>query len=314
MTESSAPAASPETGQIDPVRVARGIRSRSLRKSLELDGGYLSQSCSSAEILAVLYTRLMRLGPSIAPPMPPPYSGVPGPDNPDHFPGDRYNGPHTPELDRFIFSPTHYSLSLYCALVEIGRLDAAALDLVEVDGHVMERIGAEHSPGIAVTSGSFGQSLSQAAGIAFARREKGETGHTWIFMSDGELQEGQTWETVASCSFHGIDNLTAIIDVNGQQCDGEMESIMQTEPIVERLEAFGANVLEIDGNDIDALTAIPEARIPGKTLFAVARTNPMCGMPELEPRLPELHYVIFSDPEEKQRFERRLSLLEGAAL
>ncbi len=292
--------------------MALGVRARSLRKSLELNGGYLSQSCSSAEILAVLYTRLMNLGPSAAPPMPPPYSGVPGPNNPDHFPGDRYNGLRTPETDRFIFSPTHYSLSLYCTLIEIGRLDAAALGLVEVDGHVMERIGAEHSPGIAVTSGSFGQSLSQAAGIAFARRAKGESGHTWVFMSDGELQEGQTWESVASCSFHGLDNLTAIIDVNGQQCDGEMESIMQTEPIVDRLEAFGANVLEIDGNDIDALAAIPQARRAGKTLFVVARTNPMCGMPELEPRLPELHYVIFSDVEEKVRFARRLELLEGA--
>ena len=312
MPKSDAPVKDHAVNGHDPARVSLGIRARSLRKALELDGGYLSQSCSSAEILAVLYTRLMRLGPSAAPTMPPPFCGVPGPGNPDHLPGDRYNGLRTPDSDRFIFSPTHYSLSLYCTLVEVGRLDEAALDLVEVDGHVMERIGAEHSPGIAVTSGSFGQSLSQAAGIAFARREKGESGHTWVFMSDGELQEGQTWESVASCSFHGLDNLTAIIDVNGQQCDGEMESIMQTEPIVGRLEAFGANVLEIDGNDIEALTAIPAARVPGKTLFVVARTDPKCGMPELEPRLPELHYVIFSDLDEKRLFERRLDLLEQA--
>ena len=238
---------------------------------------------------------------------------MPSAHNPDHFDGDRYNGPRAPDLDRFIFSPTHYSLALYSALVEVGRLSPAALSQVEEDGAVMERIGAEHSPGIAITSGSFGQSLSQAAGIAFARRVKGESGRTWLFMSDGELQEGQTWEAVAACAFHDLDNLTVIIDANGQQVDGLLDSVMRTEPIAGRLDAFGARVLEIDGNDIDALLAIPQSHSPGQTLFVIARTDPMRGIPEMAPRLPELHYVIFSDPEEQTAFERRLSILKAQA-
>ena len=295
---------------LDTAQVALGIRIWTLRKALELDGGYVSQGLSSAEILASLYTRLLNIGPSLAPPLPLPFGGTPSAHNPGHRSGDLYNGARSSHFDRFIFSPTHYSLALYATLVEVGRLDPTAMDLVEVDGAVMERIGAEHSPGIAITSGSFGQSLSQAAGIAYARRVNGETGHTWIFISDGELQEGQTWEAVAACGFHKLDNLTVIIDANGQQVDGPIDAGMQTEPIGGRLAAFGANVLEIDGHDLNALANIPHHRKAGSTLFVIARTDPMREVPELAPRMPELHYVIVSDEEERARLTGRLVKLQ----
>src|SRR5262245_28703510 len=105
-------------------RVAQAVRRRVLEHTVRHNGGYLSQACSAAEILATLYTRVMRLGASQAPLIPLPFRGVPGRHNPDHFSGARYNGPRAAHLDRFFFSPVHYALVLYATLIETGRMSA----------------------------------------------------------------------------------------------------------------------------------------------------------------------------------------------
>lgn len=294
----------------DPRVIAGRIRLRALRQVIENKGGYLSQACSSAEALAVLYTKLMNIGASEGPAMPAPYQGVPGADNPDYFSGGDYNGPKTPELDRFIFSPTHYSLALYAALVEVGRLAPAALEKFEMDGGTLEMIGAEHSPGLEITSGSFGQAISQAAGMALARRLKGDAGHVWLYISDGEMQEGQTWEALASMTHHEIDNLTVLIDANGQQVDGRLEAVTAAEPMRTRIEAFGAKCLEIDGHDVEALLKIPEEREPGRPLVVICRTDPARGMEVMRDRYPEIHYVIFRSEEERGRYRDYAATLE----
>jgi len=291
--------------------VARGIRRRVLAHTLTNNGGYLSQACSSAEMLAVLYTRVMHLGPSVSPMIPRPFSGVPGADNPDYFTGGGYNGAKEAHLDRFIFSPVHYALVLYSALIEVGRLDAGALDQFNVDGSTVELIGAEHSPGHEVTAGSLGQALSQAGGIALARRLKGETGRVWVFMSDGEFQEGQTWEAFASLSFLEIDNIGIFVDVNGQQCDGKMDDVMITEPLHERLAAFGASVHSVDGHDVDALAEAASIEHPKKPLVLLARTDPCRGIDLLRARSPKLHYVRFKTDEERREYEKTLEDMGG---
>ena len=294
----------------DPREIARRIRLRALRQVIENKGGYLSQACSSAEALAVLYTNLMNIGASEGPAMPAPYQGVPGPDNPDYLSGGMYNGPKRPELDRFILSPTHYSLALYVTLVEVGRLAPATLDEFEMDGGTLEMIGAEHSPGLEITSGSFGQAISQAAGMALARRLKGDAGHVWLYISDGEMQEGQTWEALASMAHHRIDNLTVLIDANGQQVDGRLEAVTAAEPMRERIEAFGAKCVEIDGHDVEALLAIPAERETGRPLVVICRTDPVRGMEVMRDRYPETHYVIFRSEEERERYRDYASALE----
>src|SRR5581483_7495658 len=103
-------------------RVAFNIRRRVLDYVIRNNGGYLSQACSGAEILAALYTRIMKLGPSRAPMVPLPFPGVPGPDNPCFFTCSLYNGAAAPDLDRFFFSPAHYALVLYATLIEVGRM------------------------------------------------------------------------------------------------------------------------------------------------------------------------------------------------
>ena len=291
-------------------RVARAVRRRVLEHTLRNNGGYLSQACSSADVLSTLYTRIMRLGPSEAPALPPPFEGAPGPSNPDARSGAAYNGPRAPERDRFLFSPVHYALVLYAVLIEVGRLAPEALAQFNRDGSTVELIGAEHSPGHEVTAGSLAQALSQAGGIALGRKLKGEPGRVWVFMSDGEFQEGQTWEAFAALSYHGIDQLGVYVDVNAQQCDGAMEGVMAVDPLAARLEAFGAEVREVDGHDVEALANAADP-VEGKPLVVLALTDPCRGVPLLRRRAPKLHYVRFVDEAERRVYEQALAEMKG---
>ena len=292
-------------------RVAAGIRRRVLEHVLAHNGGYMSQACSSAETLATLYARVLRLGSSRAPSVPPPFSGVPGPHNPDYRTGAAYNGPRAPELDRFVFSPSHYALALYATLIEVGRMAPEGLAQFNVDGSTVEMIGAEHSPGMETTTGSLGQALSQAGGIALARRLRKETGRVWVFMSDGEFQEGQTWEAFAALAHYGLDNLGVYVDVNGQQCDGEITAVMLTQPLADRLNSFGARVCQVDGHDVEALAAPADTEPNGQPLVILAVTDPCRGVEPLRARTPRLHYLRFKDERERGPYEELLARMKA---
>jgi transketolase len=281
-----------------------------LEHTVSNNGGYLSQACSSAEILATLYTRVMRLGPSVAPPLPPDFAGVPG-SRRGIGTGAGYNGPKAPDLDRFVLSPAHYALVLYATLIEVGRLAPEALARFNQDGSTLEMIGAEHSPGMEVTTGSLGQALSQAAGIAMARRRRGDTGRVWVFMSDGELQEGQTWEALEVLAFYKLDNVGVYVDVNGQQCDGRMERVLAMEPLHAKIESFGARVFRVDGHDVEALAAPASLAPDGRPLVVLADTDPCRGIDLLRERAPYLHYVRFKSEEERQRYAEALEAMSG---
>ncbi len=290
--------------------VARGVRRRVLELTLRVGGGYMSQACSAAEILATLYTHILRLGPSEGPPLPPPYAGSPGPQTPGPTNGAAYNGPKGPALDRFVFSPVHYALVLYATLVEVGRLAPEAMLQFNRDGSRMELIGAEHSPGHEVTAGSLGLALSQAGGIALARRLRGETGRTVVFLSDGELQEGQAYEAFASFVHLGLDRVLAVVDVNGQQCDGAAESVLSGEPLARRLEGLGLRVWEVDAHDPLALSAAAEAAPkPGRPTVILAHSDPCRGLDLLRSRAPKLHYLRFRDAAERAAYEAALATL-----
>jgi transketolase len=295
----------------DAARVAAGIRRRVLERTLRHGGGYLSQACSSAEILAALYTGIMRLGPSCGPLIPRRFPGAPKRANPANFTNAAYNGPKAPHLDRFVFSPVHYALVLYAALIETGRLAEGALDELDTDGSTVELIGAEHSPGHEVTAGSLAQAVSQAGGIALARKLRKETGRVWVFMSDGEFQEGQTWEAIAALAHHGIGGLGIFVDANGQQCDGAMEDVMGAEPLAARIEAFGGAAREVDGHDVAALVRAAELPWGERPLVVVARTSPTRGLDLLRERAPFLHYVRFKSDAERSRYAAELERMGG---
>jgi transketolase len=280
--------------------IALGIRRRVFLHTMRHNGGYLSQACSAAESLALLYNEFLHLGAPTLPGMPLPFRGVPAADNPDAFTGAGYHGAFSPDYDRFIVSPAHYALVIYSALIETGRMDENALDHFNRDGSSVEMIGAEHSPGMEVTTGSLAQGLSMAAGIAWARKRKGEQGKVWVYMSDGEFQEGQTWETLAAISYHQIDNLRIIVDVNRQQCDGAMSSVLDLGDLPARVASFGITTHAINGHDLDAFRNAAASTEPGKALMILANTSPYQGMDFLKRRFPRLHYVRFKSADERQ--------------
>lgn len=281
--------------------VALGIRRRVFEHCMRNNGGYLSQACSAAEQLAWLYNEELKLGEPTLPMIPKPFGGVPSHDNADYHTGAGYNGPATPEFDRLFIAPAHYALVAYSTLIEVGRMAPEGLEMFNQDGSSVEMIGAEHSPGMEVHNGTLGIGLSTGAGLAFGRKRRSEPGRTWVYMSDGEVQEGQTWEAVQACAHHGIDNLYAIMDVNAQQCDGAMSSVMEVGDIRQRFLAFGAACIDIDGHDIQAMRDAMEEPHEGRPLIILAHTNPFHAMPILEERFPRLHYVRFKSEDERAR-------------
>jgi transketolase len=284
-------------------RVAAGIRRRVLEHTLKHNGGYLSQACSSAEILATLYTRVMNLGPVPVPIKPAPFAGVPGEGNPLYRRGDFYNGPKGPEFDRFILSPTHYSLVLYACLVETRRMDPEGFADFNKDGGILEMIGAEHSPGMEVMTGSLGQGISQAAGIALSRKLKGDRGKVWVFMSDGELQPGQVWEAMQCMAFYKLDNMGIYVDVNGYQCDGKTSQVMGIEPLEDRFKAFGCETYRVNGHDPLALARPALEPRKGKPLVVLCDTIPYKGVEPLKFRAPKFHYLRFTSDQERKTYE-----------
>ena len=289
------------TWQDEVRRVAAGIRRRVLEHTIRNNGGYLSQACSSAEILATLYVKVMDLGTIETPLVPRPFPGVPGPDNPGYFTGASFNGPG-PDHDRFFLSPAQYALVLYATLIETGRMAAEGLLQFNKDGSSVEMIGAEHSPGMETMTGSLGQGISQAAGIAMARKRKDEKGRVLIFMSDGEFQIGQTWEALQALSHHMLDNVIIYVDVNGFQCDGKMCTVMDIEPLDKRLESFGCRVLRVNGHDIKRLADAGSLTPDGRPVVVLCDTDAARGLDVLKARAPKMHYVRFTSQEEKGRY------------
>jgi transketolase len=293
--------------------IAFGIRRRVFEHTMHNGGGYLSQACSAAEQFAWLYNEELRLGDPTLPMVPKPFGGVPSAANADYRTGAGYNGPAHPIYDRLFIAPAHYALVAYATLIEVGRMAPAGLEMFNKDGSSVEMIGAEHSPGMEVHNGTLGIGLSTGAGLAYGRKRRGEPGRVWVYMSDGEVQEGQTWEAVQAAAHHGIDNLYAIMDVNRQQCDGAMDSVMNVGNIAQKLQDFGAAVVEIDGHDIEAMRRAARMPHPGKPLIILASSSPFRGMRFLERRFPNLHYVRFKSEEERNEMNAAISAELGIA-
>ena len=283
--------------------IARGIRRRVLQHSIANNGGYMSQACSSAELLSCLYGGVLNFAPLGEPIDPPSFIGVPAVGHHTYKTGQQFHGAPGAQYDRLISSPAHYALVIYAALIETGRLREDGLDHFNRDGSTVEMIGAEHSPGFETTTGSLAQALSQAGGIALARKIKKEKGNTWVFMSDGEFQEGQTYEALQAAKFHGLDKLRVIVDVNLNQCDGPMDTVMKIEPLADRIRAFGWDVTVLDGHDIPAILAASKEETKSPHML-LCYTDPVRGLPILEERKPTLHYLRFTGADERAKYEK----------
>jgi len=187
----------------------------------------------------------------------------------------RPDDPSWKERDRFILSKGHAAPLLYAALALSGYFDKSLLGTLRkigspLQGHPCSKL----LPGVEVSTGSLGQGLSIANGIAMGLKMDGLDSRVYCLLGDGETQEGQVWEAAMSASHYKLDNLCAVIDNNGLQIDGRCCDIMALEPIVDKWTAFGWNVIDIDGHDLEAIPdALDKAEtVKGKPSVIVART------------------------------------------
>jgi transketolase len=227
---------------------ARLLRIEVLKMLTEAGSGHTGGSLSAADIVAALYFYKLR-----------------------HKPGD----PKWRERDRFILSKGHAAPVLYAALALSGYFDKPLLKTLRKLGSPLQgHPCSKKLPGIEISTGSLGQGLSIANGIAIGLKLDKLSSRVYCLMGDGEIQEGQVWEAAMTASHYRLDNMCAIIDNNGLQIDGHCCDVMCIEPIVNKWQAFGWHVIDIDGHDMEAiLDAFDEAEtIKGKPTMIVART------------------------------------------
>ncbi|MEY8772178.1 transketolase [Erwinia sp. ACCC 02193] len=212
---------------------ANNIRRHALLMGQVQGQGYIGQALGAADLLAVSYFHALNFRPE---------------------------EPEWEARDRFYLSIGHYAIALYAALLEAGVLPEAERETYGSDESRLPMSGmAAYTPGMEITGGSLGHGLGIAVGACLGLKSKGSASFVYNLLSDGELNEGSTWEAAMSASHWRLDNLIALIDVNNQQADGHSSEILAFEPIVDRWRAFGWHVQRVDGNDIAALTAAFDA-------------------------------------------------------
>ncbi len=168
-------------------------------------------------------------------------------------------GPATicwPDRDRFILSKGHGAPALYAVLARLGYFPREELATLRQFGSILQgHPDSGCTPGVEIPTGSLGQGLSIANGLALATRLNRLGSRIYALLGDGEIQEGQIWEAAMTAAHYGLDNLTAILDRNRLQIDGRTAEVMSVEPLAAKWQAFGWHTLEVDGHDIPELLA-----------------------------------------------------------
>ena len=249
---------------LDPVEFARRIRAHALRMVFAAKSSHIGSCLSMADILAVLYTRVLRINPA---------------------------RPSDPERDRFILSKGHAAAILYAALAERGFFSTTALQTYcsegsDLTGHISHAV-----PGVEVSTGSLGHGLPIAVGMALVAKAEGKAIHTYCLLSDGECDEGSNWEAILFAPHHKLDNLVAIVDFNKIQSFGRVSEVLNLDPFAEKWRAFGWHTIEVDGHDIGALERVfaDAPAVRGKPTAIIAHTLKGKGVSFMEDKL-EWHY------------------------
>jgi transketolase len=249
------------------------IRRNALRMGEVQGQGYIAQALGVADVLAVSYFHALNYRPA---------------------------DPHWEERDRFLLSIGHYAIALYAALIEAGILPEDELETYGGDDSRLPMSGmAGYTPGMEITGGSLGHGLPIAIGMALGLKRKSSKSFVYTLFSDGELDEGSTWEAALSAGSYRLDNLIGIVDVNNQQADGPSTKVLNFEPLQAKFEAFNWHVQRVDGNDIEALVqAFDIARTLGqpRPRMIICDTQMAKGVPFLEAR--EMNHFLRVDPDE----------------
>lgn len=228
--------------------ISRDLRCTSLRMIHRRQAGHPGGSLSAAEIVAVLYFKIMNIDP---------------------------HNPNWEERDRFLLSKGHASALAYAALAKRGYFPESDLEhWGELDCHLQGHPDRLKTPGVDMNSGILGHGIAIGAGIALAAGQKGMNYRVYTLLGDGECQAGLIWEGANTAAKFHLSNLTAIVDHNGVQLDGFVQEIMPIEPLAEKWKVFGWHVIEVDGHDINQLFhAFMEAKeMAEKPSVILART------------------------------------------
>lgn len=230
------------------VTLARTIRAHALRMVHQANTSHIGSCLSAADLVAVLYSRVLRVDPT---------------------------RPDWPDRDRFILSKGHGAAILYAVLAECGFFPIEWLNTYCQDGSQLAGHVTNHGvPGVEVSTGSLGHGLPIGCGMALAGKREGKSYRVFVMLSDGECDEGSTWEAVLFAPHHRLDNLVAIVDYNKIQGFGTVKEVLDLEPLADKWRAFRWAVREIDGHDYqeteDALASVPFE--PGKPSVVIAHT------------------------------------------
>ena len=268
----------------DLAQAAHRIRRYALRMGEVQGQGYIGQALGWADVLAVAYRHALKLRP----------------DEPE------WEG-----RDRFLLSHGHYAIAFYAALIEAGIIPESELETYGSDDSRLPMSGmAAYTPGMEISGGSLGQGLAIAVGMALALRHKQNPAFVYNSMSDGELDEGSTWEAAMGAAHHRLANLICLVDINNQQADGPSGKVLGFEPLADKWAAFGWHVQRVAGNDLpavlkafDAARALTDAK-PRVILFDTLMGK---GVPFLEQR--EKNHFIRVDPPE---WQQALAILDAS--
>lgn len=251
-------------------KAAYDIRMGVLEQGEAQGEGYVGQALGIADVLATAYCDKLRF---------------------------RADDPEWEDRDRFLLSIGHYALALYSALAAGGIIPREELLSYAADGSRLPMSGMKtYTPGMEISGGSLGHGLGQAVGMALGLRLQGRTDQlVYNLLSDGELNEGSTWEAAMSASHFKLGNVVAIVDLNGLQADGRTDLILGGDPQHERWAAFGWRVQRIDGNDLDAVIAAfdsvtDHAAAEGQPQVILCDTRLAKGVPVLEQK-DKLHFL-----------------------
>lgn len=263
---------------------ARTIREDILEMITEAASGHTGGSLSAADVMTLLYFHEMNVDPA---------------------------DPHKQDRDRLVLSKGHGAPCLYAALAEKGYFPKEELHhLRKVSCMLQGHPDMKHTPGVDMTTGSLGQGVSAACGMALASKLDQADWRVYTILGDGELEEGEVWEAAMFAAHYKLDHLTAFIDHNGLQIDGPVAEVMSPLPIGEKFAAFGWHVIETDGHDMAALhDAIEEAKtVKGKPTVIVMATVKGKGVPEIENKVG--WHGKAPTPEECARFIKELKEAE----
>jgi len=267
-----------------PAEFAFQIRRWSLEMVHRANSSHIGGSLSCADILAVLYERVMRY---------------------------RAEDPAWADRDRFVMSKGHCCAALYAALALKGFFPLDWLKGYAQSGSILMGHASHKVPGVEWSTGSLGHGLGLATGQAYAAKIRRAPWNVYVLLSDGEMDEGSTWEAVLFAAHHRLESLCAIIDQNGQQALGDTSAVLDLGSLRQKFEAFGWDARDVDGHDLGALeAALAAARAPGKPRCLVAHTVKGKGVAYMENNM-EWHYRAPKTPELLEKALRQLELSYG---